>query len=146
MIDNKLDREILQLLQKNGKLTYEEISKKVGSPPSTIRDRIKRMEENRLILGYSTIIDEERVGMAADAYIAADVPPERISEAFAALFSMERVSEILKITGQRRIMFRIKAVNNEELMSIIDRDIRPLGFDNIEIKVVLDHLIRYPGL
>ena len=146
MIDDELDRKILQLLQKNGKLTYEEISEKVDRPPSTVRDRIKRMEENRLILGYSTVIDEKRVGMTADAYISADVPPNRISEAFAALFSMERVSEILKITGQRRIMFRIKASNNEELMSIIDRDIRPLGFENIEIKMVLDHLVRYPGL
>jgi len=146
MIDNEFDREILRLLQKNGKFTYEEISKQVGRPPSTIRDRIKRMEENRLILGYSTVIDEKRVGLAADAYIAADVPPHRTSEAFAALFSMERVSEILKITGERRIMFRIKAANNEELMSMIDREIRPLGFENIDVKVVLDHLIRYPGL
>jgi len=146
MIDDELDKEILRLLQKNGKLTYEEISNQVGRPPSTVRDRIKKMEENRLILGYSTVIDEERIGMKADAYLSADLPPEHISEAFASLFSMERVSEILKITGERRIMFRIKANDNAELMSIIDKDIRPLGFDNIEVKMVLDHLIRYPGL
>ena len=146
MIDDELDREILRLLQKNGKLTYEEISKLVGRPPSTIRDRIKRMEDNRLILGYSTVIDEERVGMKTDAYISADIPPERTSEAFASLFSMERVSEILRITGERRIMFRVRATNNEELFSIIDSAIRPLGFENIEIKVVLNHFIRYPGI
>jgi len=146
MMDDELDREILRLLQKNGKLTYEEISDHVGRPPSTVRDRIKRMEDKRLILGYLTVIDEEQVGMHADAYISADIPSSRVPEAFSVLFSMECVSEILKITGERRIMFRIKTTNNAELMSIIDREIRSLGFKNIEIRVVLDHLIRYPGL
>lgn len=146
MIDDDLDRQILRLLQKNGKLTYEEISKKVNKPPSTIRDRIKRMEDNRLILGYSAVIDEGRIGMMADAYVSAEVPQEKTSEAFAHLFSMENVSEILRITGERRVMFRIRSTSNAELMSIIDREIRPLGFENIEIKIILDHLLRYPGV
>jgi Lrp/AsnC family leucine-responsive transcriptional regulator len=119
MIDDDLDRQILRLLQKNGKLTYEEISKKVN---------------------------EERIGMMADAYVSADVPQEKTSEAFAHLFSMENVSEILRITGERRVMFRIRSTSNAELISLIDRNIRPLGFENIEIKIILDHLLRYPGL
>ncbi len=145
-MDDELDREILRILQKNGKLTYEEISNLVGRPPSTVRDRIKRMEDNRLIMGYSTVIDEERVGMGADAFLLADIPSDQMSDAFATLFSMDHVSEIMKVTGQRRVMFRIRAATNAELMAMIDRDVRPLGFKNIEIRMVLDHLIRYPGL
>jgi DNA-binding Lrp family transcriptional regulator len=146
MIDDELDREILKLLQKSGKLTYEEISSKVGRPPSTVRDRIKRLEDNRIILGYSTVIDEERVGLSADAFISADLPPERVSEAFASLFSMEQVSEIMRVSGDRRVMFRIRTDTNSELMRVVDQEIRALGFENIDIKMVMDHIIRYPGL
>ncbi|MFP4170881.1 MAG: Lrp/AsnC family transcriptional regulator [Methanomassiliicoccales archaeon] len=146
MIDDELDRDILRLLQKNGNMTYEEISGLVDRPASTIRDRIKRMEENRVIMGYSAVIDQERIGYSSDAFISADIPAERVSEAFAELFSNERVSEILRISGERRIMFRLRASDNRELVHLIDREIRPLGFANIRIKMVLQPLVRYPGL
>ena len=49
MKQDELDRLILQLLQKNGKLTNEEIGRMLQRSPSTIRDRIKGMEEDRTI-------------------------------------------------------------------------------------------------
>ena len=43
-------------------------------------------------------------------------------------------------------MFRARASTNQELVDLVDRKIRPLGFDNIEITMVLEPVIRYPGL
>jgi len=146
LIEDELDQEIVRLIQKNGKLTYEEISGQVDRPPSTVRDRIKRMEENGTILGYSILIDEEKVGVRADAFIRADVPLDRLADAFASLMTMDCVSEVMRVSGDRRIMFRIRAKSNRELIGFIDKEIRPLGFQNIEIMMVMDHLIRFPGL
>ena len=86
------------------------------------------------------------MGIGADAYIAADIEPDRIQEAVAALYSLENISEILRVTGERRIMFRARASTNQELVDLIDRKIRPLGFENVEIIMVLEPVIRYPGL
>ncbi len=134
------------MLQRNGKLTYEEIGAVVDRSPSTIRDRIRKLEEEKTILGYSAIVNQERVGINSDAYVSADVAPDRTQSAMAALFSMENVSEILRVTGERRIMFRVRAASNGDMMEIIDRKIRPLGFQNIEVTMVLEHVVRYPGL
>jgi DNA-binding Lrp family transcriptional regulator len=146
MLQDDLDSKILRLLQRNGKLTYEEIGAMVDRSPSTIRDRIKKLEENKTIMGYSAIVNQERVGINSDAYISADVPPDKSQTAIASLFSMENVSEILRVTGERRIMFRVRAVNNTELIEIIDKKIRPLGFLNIEVTMILEPVVRYPGL
>lgn len=146
MLQDDLDSRILRMLQRNGKLTYEEIGAIVDRSPSTIRDRIRKLEDDKTIMGYSAIVNQERMGINADAYVSADVAPERTQNAIAALFSMENVSEILRVTGERRIMFRIRAANNSELIDIIDRRIRPLGFHNIEVTMILDHVVRYPGL
>jgi Lrp/AsnC family leucine-responsive transcriptional regulator len=146
MMQDDLDQKILRLLQRNGKLTYEEIGALVDRSPSTIRDRIKKLEENKTILGYSAIVNQERVGINSDAYIAADVPPDKSQTAIASLFSMENISEILRVTGERRIMFRVRASNNQELIDVIDKKIRPLGFLNIEVTMVLEPVVRYPGL
>ncbi len=146
MLQDDLDQKILRLLQRNGKLTYEEIGKIVDRSPSTIRDRIKKLEDNKTILGYSAIVNQERMGIAADAYISADIPTEKAQTAIATLFSLENVSEILRVTGNRRIMFRARANNNKDLCEFIDKKIRPLGFQKIEVTMVLEPIIRYPGL
>ena len=146
MLQEDLDSRILRMLQRNGKLTYEEIGAMVDRSPSTIRDRIRKLEEEKKILGYSAIVNQEKIGINADAYVSADVAPERSQNAMAVLFSMENVSEILRVTGERRIMFRIRAASNSELVDTIDRKMRPLGFENIEVTMVLEHVVRYPGL
>jgi len=146
MLQADLDSRNLRMLQRNGKLTYEELGAMVDRSPSTIRDRIRKLEEEKKILGYSAIVNQEKIGINADAYVSADVAPERSQNAMAVLFSMENVSEILRVTGERRIMFRIRAASNSELIDTIDRKIRPLGFENIEVTMVLEHVVRYPGL
>lgn len=146
MLQDDLDSRILRLLQRNGKLTYEEIGAMVDRSPSTIRDRIKKLEDSKTIMGYSAIVNQERVGINSDAYVAANVSPDRSQAAMASLFSMESVSEILRVTGERRIMFRVRATNNTELIEIIDKKIRPLGFLNIEVTMILEPVVRYPGL
>ncbi len=145
-MQDDLDPKILRLLQKDGKLTYEQIGEKLNRSQSTIRDRIKKMEEDRTILGYSAIVDQERIGIGVDAYVSADIDPSRSNNAMVALFAMDNISEILHLTGERRYLLRIKAANNKELTDLIDRKIRPLGFTNLEITMVLNPIIRYPGL
>lgn len=145
-MQDDLDPKILQLLQKDGKLTYEQIGEKLNRSQSTVRDRIKKMEEDRTILGYSAIVDQERIGIGVDAYLSADIDPSKSNTAMVALYTMENVSEILHLTGERRFLLRIKAANNKELTDLIDRKIRPLGFTHLEIMVVLNPIIRYPGL
>lgn len=141
-----LDAEILRLLQKDGKLTYEQIGNALGRSPSTIRDRIKKMEEDRTILGYSAIVDQGKMGVGTDAYVSADISPERETEAMTTLFSYDNVTEIMHLTGERRVLMRVHAGSNKELTEFLDRRIRPLGFESIEVTMVLEPIVRYPGL
>jgi len=146
MLQDDLDLKILRLLQRNGKLTYEEIGEMVDRSPSTIRDRIKKLEDNKTILGYSAIVNQDKVGIASDAYIAADLPPDKAQSAMASLFNVENIGEILRVTGERRIMFRLRAASDMELLDVIERKIKPLGFHNLDVTMVLDQVVRYPGL
>ncbi|MDD1770546.1 MAG: Lrp/AsnC family transcriptional regulator [Methanomassiliicoccales archaeon] len=134
------------MLQKDAKLTYEQIGEALNRSPSTIRDRIKRMEDERVILGYSAIVDEARMGIGTDAYVSADIDPSTTTQAVAALMSIKNVSEILHLTGERRVLMRIRAGSNRELVEIIDKKIKPLGFTNFDVSMVLGTVLRYPGV
>lgn len=146
MIEDELDRNIVRVLRTGGKLTYEEISKKVNRPPSTVRDRIKKIEADGTILGYSIVVDNERLGIGCEAFVSADIPPDSAREALSALVMIDQVSEVLQLTGEHRIMFRICEKSGKELARLIDERIRPLGFRNIKITIVMDRIIRFPGL
>jgi Lrp/AsnC family transcriptional regulator for asnA, asnC and gidA/Lrp/AsnC family leucine-responsive transcriptional regulator len=91
-------------------------------------------------------VDQERIGIGVDAFLSADIDPTQSNNAMVALFTMENVSEILHLTGERRFLLRIKAPNNKEFTDLIDKKIRPLGFTHLEIMMVLNPIIRYPGL
>lgn len=60
IIDEK-DKHILQLLSKNGKITLLKISNKTKLDIKTIKSRIKKLEEQKIILGYTTEINSSKL-------------------------------------------------------------------------------------
>ncbi len=145
MAQDDLDEAILRILQGNGKVSIEEIAVMLGRSASTVRDRVRKMEEERLILGYSIIVDQERLDIDAEALVLADIDAESEGRAIGSLMSMESVSEVMKVTGEPRIMFRVHASDRRELLRFLDRSIRPLGFRRLDVRLVLDRTVRYPG-
>jgi len=86
------------------------------------------------------------VGMNADLYVSANIPPEKEGEAISQLLSIENISEVLHTTGERRIMFRLSAESNNDVLMVLDKKVRPLGFESISIMYILDHVVRNPGV
>ena len=56
---DKLDRHILQLLQKNGRETYDVIGSQIGLSPSAVLRRVKRLEETGVIDCYVALVRPE---------------------------------------------------------------------------------------
>jgi len=66
---HKTDKAILNVLLGNGKLSYREIGKKVGVSVVTILKRVKRMEQEKIIRGYTVDIDYETIGYEINVII-----------------------------------------------------------------------------
>ena len=61
ILDNT-DQKILQLLVNNARVNTSEIAEKVKLSPSTASDRIKKLEANGTILGYTAILSSAKLG------------------------------------------------------------------------------------
>jgi DNA-binding Lrp family transcriptional regulator len=55
------------------------------------------------------------------------------------------VLEVLQVSGRKRIMVRIIAKDNRSLEEIIDQQIMPLGLEDVELRIVLESVMRFPG-
>ena len=63
------DELILQVLEKNAKLSSRAIAERVGLPISTVHRRIMKLEQDRVVKGYRAIIEYEKTGRPISAYI-----------------------------------------------------------------------------
>ncbi|MFW3146373.1 MAG: Lrp/AsnC family transcriptional regulator [Thermoplasmatota archaeon] len=68
---DRTDMEILGHLQLHGRDSYREVAKKLGLSPATVMKRVKELEENGIIMGYSAVLDLDKLGY--DIHVIVDV-------------------------------------------------------------------------
>jgi DNA-binding Lrp family transcriptional regulator len=141
-----MNRRILRLLATNGKMTYNDIASRLRRSPSTVRDRIRRLEEEKVILGYVAVVNTEQTGMKSDAIVFANPTENATSETLKKLRDIPGVMEVLSVSGDRMLLIRIHAPDNRSLDDIIANKIIPLGLKDVEVQIVLESVMRFPGV
>jgi Lrp/AsnC family transcriptional regulator, leucine-responsive regulatory protein len=68
MLD-KIDKEILQILQEDGRASANHISEIIGMSVPAIAERMRKLQESETILGYKAIVNPKRLGLDVSALI-----------------------------------------------------------------------------
>ncbi|WP_025227667.1 Lrp/AsnC family transcriptional regulator [Fimbriimonas ginsengisoli] len=66
---DRTDREIVRLLQTDGRMTHEQISKEISLSRPAVHDRIRRLESAGVIRGYSAQVDWDALGLSLCAFL-----------------------------------------------------------------------------
>jgi len=66
---DRIDRRILAELQRDGRLSNQELAERVSLSPSPCLRRVRRLEERGIIRRYTAVVDAEKVGMGLMAFI-----------------------------------------------------------------------------
>ena len=101
---DRYDRRILEILQKEGRLSNQELAERIGLSPSPCLRRVKVLEESGVIAGYRAVLDARTLGQTLTAliYISMDRhTPERFAHFEAEIAQIPAVIECLLITGQQ---------------------------------------------
>jgi len=64
---DRIDRQILELLQKDGRITNQALSERVALSPRACLDRVRRLEKNGFISGYMALVEPRRQSQATHA-------------------------------------------------------------------------------
>lgn len=118
---DKMDGRILQLLQRNARMSNTEIGKRVGLSQPAVTARIQRLEEAGVIEGYAAQINPRRAGMEITALIRLKTTHAKIDACLAAFTSMRAVVEVDRITGDDCFIVRATVAAMEELEATIDK-------------------------
>ncbi len=66
----ELDRQIVQLLVADGRMSYTDLGKATGLSTSAVHQRVRRLEQRGVIRGYAAVVDSEAVGLPLTAFIS----------------------------------------------------------------------------
>lgn len=67
---DEIDRRLLRELQRDARLTHQELSERVGLSPSPCARRIRKLESEGYITGYNARIDDARLGFGFNVFIS----------------------------------------------------------------------------
>lgn len=100
---DKFDKQILEILQLEGRINNQDLADRIGLSPSPCLRRVRLLEESGVITGYRASLDAKKLGLTLMAlvHISMDVhTPERFAAFEAAVSTLPEVLECLLITGQ----------------------------------------------
>jgi len=134
-IDEK-DLSILNLLQKNCRMTAKDVAQTIDSPVTTVFAKIKRMEELGIIKDYKAVLDAQKLKRGTTAFILASVS-YRLKEGASLsqrkiakeIAKLPEVQEVHIITGDWDIVIKVK-----------EKDVGAIG------KFVIDKLRMVEGI
>lgn len=120
-LDN-IDRGILHLLQVDARnATAQEIGDKTGVSPSTVRNRIDRLEADGVITGYHPSIDYEAANLPLQVLFVITAPPTERSEAVETLLDIKGVVDVREtLTGRRNIYLEAVGTSTTDITRMTD--------------------------
>ncbi|HHH85079.1 MAG TPA: Lrp/AsnC family transcriptional regulator [Candidatus Mcinerneyibacteriales bacterium] len=148
---DRIDRQILNILQLNGRITNKAIAERIGLSTPAVLERIKKLENNGFIKGYKAILDPEKLGKKITAIMAITIDRknmESLDKIRDAIISCKEIRSYYFTTGKydfilnvsmdsitaleeflmKRISFIIPSIRNVETFIVLSTE-EDMGYD-----------------
>lgn len=125
-MDSK-DRHILRELQANGRLTNQELSERVNLSPSPCLRRVRLMEEDGVIRGYSALVDQKAWGLPVTVFIRIKLErhgDDAVNAFEQAIIAMPQVMDCWLMTGRSDYLLRVIAADLDAYEHFVRRELQ----------------------
>ena len=116
---DKIDERILKNLMMDGRLSARQLALKLGMSTVTILTRIKKMEKEKIICGYTALIDHEKIGYSLTAIIEIIAKNDKIVSIEDEIAKFENVCGVYDITGSTDTIVIAKFKERNELSTFV---------------------------
>jgi Lrp/AsnC family leucine-responsive transcriptional regulator len=132
------DRQILNLLRDNARLSYAELARQVGLSAPSVHERVAKLESTGVIRGYRVEVAPEAVGLAVTALIGIVQQTETgIEEVVAALRELPEIESCYFLAGEESFLLKVRVGTMAELEQLIVRLSRIPGVARTRTTVAL---------
>lgn len=124
MID-EIDRQILNILQRDGRTSNAEVARQVNLAASAVLERIRKLEERGVVRGYSASVDPRSVGFGLTAFVSVRTS-ECSYETDELLANIPEVLELHDVAGEDSYLLKVRASDPEDLSILLKEKIKSI--------------------
>lgn len=127
---NDLDRKILRLLRADAKIVLKDIADELDSTPSTIHNRLKKLEDIGVILKHTIDLNLDYFGFNLSSFVMlkydkreTKLDSEELAKQIA---NIKRVQEVHLISGDFDMILKVRAKDVEDLGNFVNKELNTL--------------------
>lgn len=115
------DWRLLDLLQKNARLSFAELGRKLRLSAPAVAERMKRLEERSVIRAYRAEVDLSALGLGLHVYLRVVVQPREYTRFKKMVEGMDEIFECHHVTGEESFVIRAAVATVSALEALIQR-------------------------
>jgi Lrp/AsnC family leucine-responsive transcriptional regulator len=117
-----IDRQIVELLVRDGRMSYTDLGKATGLSTSAVHQRVRRLEQRGVIRGYAAVVDAEAVDLPLTAFIsirpidpsAPDVAPDLLRD-------LDEIEACHSVAGEESYILKVRVRSPADLETLLAR-------------------------
>ncbi len=114
------DRKILALLEADGRLGYADIAARVGLAPSSVHDRVRKLEARGVIRGYRAEVQYDLSGLPITAIVSLALSPTSPPDVATKVAEFPLVQSCYSVAGDNSYALLVRAPSTEALEDLLD--------------------------
>ena len=137
-----VDLRILEILQRDARVTQQEIARRVRLSQPSVADRIHKLEARGVILGYVARVDPQHMGKDITAFIGVGISHPKYFDQFGKkVLALPDVLECHRVAGSDSYLLKIRTENTKSLDRLLIQEIRIIpGVYRTETTLVLSSI------
>lgn len=107
---DSIDKQIIQILQDNCKITNLELSKRIGLSPAPTLERVKKLETSNILSSYHAHVDPISIGLEVQTFLLAGIAWHKENAMDKFLEKIQKIDEVVEcyvVTGEADILMKI---------------------------------------
>ncbi len=137
---DKIDKQTLKALQLDGRKKNNDLAKETGLAPSTMLDRVKKLEDKGVIKGYQAVVEPEKLGLKAQGFACISLDRHRVKDIELLENEIKKISNVkacYHITGRFDYLLHVVAPDLSDLGKLIKEKLATIpGMGRIETSIV----------
>ncbi|NEE03163.1 Lrp/AsnC family transcriptional regulator [Phytoactinopolyspora halotolerans] len=117
-----IDRQIVSLLLRDGRMSFTDLGKATGLSTSAVHQRVRRLEERGVIRGYTAVVDHEALGLPLTAFISIKpIDPSQPDDSPDRLADITEIEACYSVAGDENYILKVRVERPVALEDLLAR-------------------------
>lgn len=137
IMDNS-DKKLLSLLRINARMSVSELARRLDLSRSTVQTRIKRLEQKKVIAGYTVQYGSDYENKLISAHVLIKVAQKLTGKVYVSLNNIPQLSALYSVSGDYDLVAVISTESTGEMSALLDRIGNLPGIERTNSSVILE--------